>query len=108
MLLKTFTLEGSCKKEFDTEIKFDLASAKYDGADLIKLSFKKTDSSEEDNRLLSCISRVLNSLKKSGNISFFVKPEQMAGTTTEAQYIINKFEDAINIREDFIDVFVKI
>ena len=108
MILKSYLLEGSCKKEFDTEIKFDIASAKYDCADLIMLSFKKTDSAEEDNRLLLCISRVLNSLKKSGAISFFVKPEQMAGATTEAQYIINKFEDRIQIRDDYVDIYVKI
>lgn len=108
MLFKTYTLDGSCKKDFDTEIRFDIASARYDGCDLVMLSFINDDSEEENTRLLSCITRVLSSLKKAGNIKFFVKPSQMLERTTEAEYIVNKFPELTNVRAEYTDIYVKL
>ncbi len=108
MLLKTYCLEGSCKREFDTEIKFNLASAKYDGANLVRLSIMKSNDENENCRLLSCVSKVLSSLKKQGTVNFFVKPEQMEQNTTEAEYITNLYGGEIEPQNDRFNIYVKI
>ena len=108
MLLKTYYLEGSCKREFDTEIKFNLASAKYDCANLVKFSIKKRDDDSENCRLISCISKVLSSLKKQGTVDFYVKPEQMEQNTTEASYITNLLGGEIKSQNDRLNIYVKI
>lgn len=108
MLLKTYCLEGSCKRDFDTEIKFNIASAKYDGVNLLKFSIKRRIDDSENCRLMSCITKVLSSLKKQGRVNFFVKPEQMEQNTTEAEYITNLFGGEIAPQKDFLDIYVKI
>ena len=107
MVLSTYNLQGSCKKDFDTEIKFNLATARYEGADLIVFSINKREDEEENTRLLSCIYKILGTVKKAGTISFFVKPEQMEQNTTEAEYIKNKYADYLTFSDNLIYVYVK-
>ena len=108
MLLKKYFLGGSCKKDFDTEIKFYLASAKYDGADFVLLSIQKVSDEVENSRLASCVSRVLNTLKKTGSVKFFVRSDQLEKNTTEAEYILNKFPSQLTVNEKYLDIYVKI
>ena len=108
MLLFKFELSGSCKRDFNTEIRFNIASARFDNADLVKIIIPSKDETRENNRLLSCVTRILGTLKKEGIIQFYITHSDLKKMTTEAQYVINKYSDQIPYIETDNVIYVKI
>ena len=107
MLVFEFELSGNCKRDFDTEIRFNIASARFDSADLVIIKLPKKESDNENKRLLSCVSRTLGSLKKEGIIQLYLTPLGFSKMTTEAQYIINKFSNYVTEDQNSIHIYVK-
>lgn len=109
MKYKEYSLTGNCFVDFDTEIKFEIANARIDEAELIKLSIKRSMRDSENSRLTVCATKVLRSLKRAGWIQFFVMPEGFAENTTEAQFLLNKYYEFIGSADDgLINIFVKL
>lgn len=102
-----FELSGDCRKDFDTEIRFNIATANYDNVDLVKIKLPKREEQRECDRLISCVSRVLGALRKAGTIQFYLTPSMMQKMTTEAQYVHNKFSDHLTQSDEFIYIYVK-
>ena len=50
MLVFEFELSGNCKRDFDTEIRFNIASARFDSADLVIIKLPKKESDNEKQR----------------------------------------------------------
>ena len=100
MFLYEFKLEGDCQVDFDTEIRYNVASAKIASADLIKMVLPKRDSDRENERIGYCILKVLRTLKKEGIIQFFVNSSGFEKNTTQAQYLINIYQGLIDESSD--------
>ena len=88
---KTYAIEGTTKTELDTEVKFVIATSKYDKVDLLKFSIDITNEENESARIASVLTKVLSNLKKNGIIKFYVKSEDILCDSTEANYLRNKF-----------------
>ena len=106
MIFYEFELKGNCQVDFDTEIKYNIASAKVNSADLIRLSIEKRESDRENDRLACCILKVLRSMRKEGTIQFFVNHLGFKNKTTESAYLLNKYPEIA--LEGTASVFVKI
>ena len=103
---KTYVLESTSKKDIDAEIRFLIATAKYDKIDLLNLSIAKQSSKDELNRILYSVTKVLAGLKKSGEIAFFLKSDQMDEDSREVNYLKNKFSSIDTALINSVDVFV--
>ena len=111
MLFLSFNLHGSCKRDFNTEIRYVIASAKVDGADFVCLSIPRTDDEPENKRLFTCLIKVLGTMKREGSVQFFVTDGDILRMTTEAQYIMNKLSDKLptaSSKISEISVYVKL
>lgn len=104
-----FELLGNCQIDMDTEIKYNIVNAAYEGGELVIFRIKKRNEDKENSRLSFCAVKVLRGLKRAGNIQFFLNDDGLLDSTTEASYLINMYPD---IREmisgDYISIFVKL
>ena len=101
MIFSAFTLEGVTPRELDTEIKYLIASAKIDEAELLALS-----PTEET---LKAALKILRGLKKLGTVQFFVTVDKLTSGDCESEYILNKYGEFIEGGEaNKNTVFVKI
>lgn len=108
MIYTKYSLTGRCKAELDTELRFDTATAKYDGIELVEFSFVKSDSEKENNRILCCIKRVLSAMRREGMIQFYVTSQGFENNTTEAAFLINKYSEYIaKANKNEISVYIK-
>ena len=103
----SFELLGSCMRDYNTEIRFDVASAKYDNAELISFTIPRIDDEKESSRLYSCAIKVIGTLMREGLIQFYVSPEHMRSGATQAEFIKNKYSDFISSCESDRVIYVK-
>ena len=94
-------LNGTNQIELNIEIRFALAGARADGAELLAFSIKT-----ENCKL--AVQRILNKLKKEGLIQFFVSKEQINERLTEAEYLKNKFNHVIRLESRDVNYYAKI
>ena len=85
------SLKGTNQSEISTELKFLLASARYDGVELLRFSYDVGDVEKETKRIYNVILRVLRSVRAKGLIEFFVLPEDFGEEKTEAMFLLNKY-----------------
>ena len=90
-----FKLDGTCKAEFDTEVKFNIAGARADKIELVRLDLPLSEDERNNNRLLCCLIKVLRSMMRDGAIQFYVTDDGFAAPTTEAEFLDNKYHDYI-------------
>ena len=88
MIFCEIILEGSSQRELDTEIKFNIAAARADGAELIALT------AEGD--ALPAAQRVLRLLKREGTIQFFVMCSALSEEKRESEFLLNKYGEYIS------------
>ena len=100
MKIHTYILKGKNNGEISTEIKFHLASARFDGAELIRFVYDNGESEKEASRLYNVIIKILRSLKLKSSFQFFVTPLNFEEGRTECEFLLNKypehFSDAVN------------
>ena len=65
-------LFGQNRVELNTELRFLIASAKVDGAELLRIDPPTCEDEKENLRIIGCIIKVLRTLKKEGVIEFYV------------------------------------
>lgn len=88
-----FVLKNASQAAVETEIMYNVASARANGKVLLKFV---ADGEAADKILLHSI-RVLKRLKRDGRIKLFVPAEEIGGSTTEAEYMRNKRPDAVEL-----------
>ncbi len=96
-------------KEMNTEVLFELASARAGGFSVVRLDVPPAEDDKIKERELSFLARILRAMKKRSAIQFFVTEEGLSRSTTEAKYLLNVFpevEDAIPEGDGYI--FVKL
>lgn len=98
------SLSGTDPRALCTEILFALACARVAGESIV--CFLPTGADRKCERM---VLRILKSMKKEGKIDFFVTTADLAAGTTEADYLENKYPDAIIDREsDTPYLYVKV
>ena len=112
MKICSYNLCGSNQSEISTEIKFLLASARFDGVELMRFVYKTNETDREAKRLYNITLKVLRSLRARKSIQFFVLPESFAESTTEAEFLLNKYPEHFAappaLKENESEFYVKI
>ncbi len=93
MIYERLTLKNKTVVNAATEIMFEVATKRAEGAQLIRLDVVRTESEREFDRLIAGIGRVLKNMRTKRQIQFFVTPESFAEQTTETQFLLNKYSD---------------
>ena len=94
-MFNSFALNGNCRSELNTEMRFLLASARVDGEELVRLDLPHGEDEKENGRISGSVIKVLRTLKKDGVIQFYVNKEGFAAGSTEASFLLNKYGDFI-------------
>lgn len=100
MKIFEYKLSGSNQNEISTEVKFMLASARFDGAELMRFVYETNDTDRDATRLRNIVLRVLRSLRARKTIQFFVLPEDFANSTTESEFLLNKYSEHFSNQSD--------
>lgn len=112
MKICSYNLCGSNQSEISTEIKFLLASARFDGVELLRFVYETNETDREAKRLYNITLKVLRSLRARKSIQFFVLPESFAESTTEAEFLLNKYPEHFAappaLKENESEFYVKI
>ena len=106
MIFKNYELEGSCLKEFNTEIRYLVATARADGKELISLNFPGLTDEREVKRVVHCAARLLGTMKREGSVQFFV--QSLSNGSREAEFLKNKYSEFINQDGKFESIYVKL
>ena len=103
MNCKSFSIEYMPIDRLMTELRFDIASARSLGFELVRLEPVSEDGKMLSKLRTSVILR-LRALKKEGVIQFFASERDFKDESTEAVYLLNKYPeleaDAVLARED--------
>lgn len=94
--LRSLTQQGAA-----TEIMYEIASARADGVDLMRINvFYEEDNIPEINKTFSSIIKLLKQMKQGGAIHFFATKDSFAHTSTEAIFLQNKYPELFSIQPD--------
>ena len=107
-MFSSFNLNGTCRYELNTEMRFLFASAKVDGCEIVKIVFPECENEKENERIRGCIIKVLRTLKKEKIIQFYVNKEGFAQNSTEASFLTNKYNEYLDQSSDQESIYVKI
>lgn len=89
----------------ETEILYAIASARASNMDFVGFNI----TGEEVEKIKSTSLKVLRNAKKQEKIQLFLSSLELSTTTTEAQYLNNKYPDLVNSCSEAVEtVFVKI
>ena len=81
---KIIRLNGDNPQNINTELYFELASARADGCEVVRLDF---ESNQEK------IIAALKKMKNNSAIQFFATSESFSSSDTEAVFLLNKYPD---------------
>ena len=90
MNLKKCILEHMDLEYLMTELRFNIAAARAEKAELILFELATEDERSRRRRYTSVLFR-LRQLKREGTISFFAAETDFADSTTEADYLLNTY-----------------
>ena len=102
-----YDLIGNCSVDLNTEIRFEIASARYCNADLIKLTHSDGIDDRDTSRINTCISKILRALCREKVIQFFVSSRETNSKSTEVDFLINKFADLIDFNDKALVYYIK-
>ena len=88
----SFTIEYMSVDRLMTELRFDIASARALGYELVRLEPVSEDAAVRA-RLRTSIAVRLRTLKKEGVIQFFATERDFREESTEAVYLLNKYPE---------------
>lgn len=88
-----FLLSGTTRIDLDTEVKFNIASARVDGAELVRFILERTGDDKADQKLMASLTKLLRTLVKSNGIQFFITGAEVASQRLEAEFLVNKYND---------------
>ena len=99
-------LNGIEKNELASRLMFDVATARNSNFSLLKFIIIKQD----NEKIQKAITSALRALKKKGKITFFVSSLDFSKSSTETEYLFNKYPELTNEKKDdeSISYFVKI
>lgn len=91
--MNTFILKNTAAESIATEIRFNVASERARKAEIMKLSVSGELADDKRQKLTLNAQKVLRAMKKQGRIQLFATPGDFKESTTEAQYLMNKYPE---------------
>ena len=107
MGIKTEILTGSNSGQLKTEIMFFVASARSRGAELFRIKIKPLFDEDREARRQDSVARILRTLKQRGVIQLFVHSSKFDSSSTEIEYLKNKYPNITKIENDGFFFLVK-
>lgn len=105
--LRSLTQQGAA-----TEIMYEIATARADGIDLMRINvFYENEEISDIEKTISSIIKLLKQMKSGGNIHFFATKDSFARTSTEAVFLQNKYPELFSIHPDIADgsfIYIKL
>ena len=102
-------LTGTCLSELDTEIRFNIANARQDEVELIRLSLAVAPSDTDAKRISNCVIKIIRSMMKVDLIEFFINEDDINSSSTEAEFLLNKYSEYIlSHKRDGISFLIKL
>lgn len=89
MKIKTIQLISPFGDEALTEMLFEIASARADGAELLRVDLDSRD--ENSTKLMQFLIRKLKAMKQKGQVQFFASADSFEKSSTEAVFLLNKY-----------------
>ena len=100
MIYERITLKNKTVVNAATEIMFELATKRAERVELLRLDLIRSEGEREFERLVAGVKRVLKNMRSRRQIQFFVTPESFTEQTTEIQFLLNKYSDYVNDKEE--------
>ena len=97
-MFANFRLNGQSRPELNIELRFLFASARVDGAELVRLDLPVVDNEKEKIRISGSVIKVLRTLKKEDVIEFYVNKDGFLADSTEAIFLLNKYGEYIDTK----------
>ena len=94
MRYKEITLVSEGKESIETEVMYEIAAARADNIELIKLTIP-TEATEQQgmNKSTATVIRRLKIMKQGGYIQFYAGKNDFAVMSTPAHFLINKYSE---------------
>ena len=113
MSYKEINLRSISPDSAITEIMYEIASARADSIDLIKINSlsNANDEAFDPKKMFSSIIRLLKTMKQNGSIHFFATSDSFDRSTTEAVFLQNKYPDIFSVEpkaEDGEFIYIKL
>lgn len=100
--LKIIEITGERSPEIDTEIRFNIATERAAGEELVRFDIKSGEVA------LRHATRVLRRMKSEGAVQVLAFRESFAAGDTEASYISNKYGDTLGELPEGEFVYIKL
>ena len=94
-MYKIIYLKAENIDSMTTEIMFEVAGARADGNELIRLNINNDEAKLYDGAI-----KLLKSMKQKGLIQFFATEKSFSNGSTEASFLINKYQDSISLGDN--------
>lgn len=96
MVFSAYNLESDRYTDIDTEIRFAIATARVEGAELLRFDIGR----EEDIlKSFNAAIRVFKKMKAAGQIQFIATPSSFSNSGAEAEFLRNKYPEYLNATE---------
>ena len=89
---KNYIIEYMKPDKLMLELRYDVACARAEGVELIRLELSPSDVSARG-RLLTTTLRKLAVLRREGVVQFYASQKDFSENTTESVYLLNKYPD---------------
>lgn len=106
MIYQYTKIESKDRDSLKTEVRFIIASASVDQVELLAIELPQIEEEVESKRLRAALARMLSSLKREGRITFYVIAETLSHSSTEAEFLVNKYGEHIAAIESTERVFL--
>ena len=108
MKYKIIKLREKDSHSLVTEANFEIAAARADGAELIRL--ETSDFSGDNVKSLNSLIKLMRSMKETRKIQFFATADSFNSNATEAVFLTNKYPDIFaDIPSEYTDyIYVKL
>ena len=93
-------LDADKPQSLETEIMFNIASERAAGAELIMFEFLKSGDEKNDKKLSGTAVRLLKKMKSERKIQFYADEDSFRRSSTEAEFLYNKYPMLFEIREE--------
>jgi hypothetical protein len=107
LILNKLIISGEKAREIETEIRFNVASERACGSDIMCFDFGTYDKEENSERAMRVAKRILRTMKLEHIIQAFASVGQLKTLDTDAAYLLNKYPD-IEIPDQQNLIYVKL
>ena len=111
-IYKEIGLRSDIKEKIETEIMYEIASARADDVEFIRLDIESSADFVKTRKIIATVIRTLKAMKSDGRIQFFATDNNFKSMSTEAIFLINKypnyFENIHPTKNGELFIYIKI